>query len=385
MTFDFGLTEAEEARAGRLHRDSVIVDLVAQHAGGSNIFDCYPAQLQAEFREKMTTDANEWERLTDAEYWPYELSLLGKSQLIRDWYFASGLTCGTYGVGVHDGNDPLCRRLESANLVLSQLPWLRCVTTAAQIREAKRDGVVALYAQWQPVSPIPRDLRTIDAAYEKGLRSVMLTYNRMDNIGVGCTERVDAGLSMFGIDVLRHCNDIGMIVDVSHCGQLTAMDACRHTKKPVTANHTAAQGVYRHARGKSDAVLRAIADTGGVIGVVAAPPFLTDAASPTVEHMLAHIDYISNLVGWRHVALGTDWPLQAPTALLQATLAAQASSIGFREQDRLDLTQRLQGFEDSRDLPNITRGLVKHGYNDQQIEGILGENALRVFAEVLGT
>jgi membrane dipeptidase len=379
--YDFGLSAAQEERAGRLHRDSIIVDLVAQHAGGSNIFGHYPEELQAQLRDRMSRVAG-WDALTEAEYWPYEMSRQGRSHLIRDWYHASGLTCGTYGIGVHDGHDQTCLRLDVANEVFAQLPWLRCVTTAAQIRQAKRDGVIALYAQWQPFIPAPRDLGAIDVAYAKGLRSLMLTYNQMDSIGVGCTERVDAGLSMFGLDVVKHCNDIGMIVDVSHCGPATTLDACRHSKQPVTANHTAARSIYSHARGKDNEALRAIADTGGVIGVVAAPPFLTSSSCPTLEHMLDHIDYIARLVGWQYVALGTDWPMQAPLDVVKKTLEAQARSIGFRDEDRLDLTLRLQGFADGRDLPNITRGLVSRGYSDPEIRGILGENALRVFTEV---
>jgi membrane dipeptidase len=171
---------------------------------------------------------------------------------------------------------------------------------------------------------------------------------------------------------------------VSHCGHLTTLDACRHSTKPVNANHTAAQGVYVHARGKRDEALRAIAATGGVIGVVAVPAFLTDKARPTIDDMLDHIDYIANLVGWQHVAIGTDWPLQAPEELLRSILSPDNKATGFREQDRLDVTRRLIGFDSCRDLPNITRGLVKRGYGDESIRGILGENALRVFAEVCG-
>jgi membrane dipeptidase len=361
----------------------MVIDLLSQHAGG-NIFAHYPQNLQADFRDTMMRAGSGLEAMTEAEYWPYEMARLGKSALIRQWYQASGLTCGTYGIGVHDGRDPFCLKLEAVNARYADLPWMRYVTTAAQIRQAKRDNVVAFYAHWQPVTPTPRDLKAIDVAYAKGLRSFMLTYNLMDNVGVGCTERVDAGLSMFGVDLVRHCNQIGMIVDVSHCGPLTTLDACRHSSKPVNANHTAARGVYAHARGKSDEALLAIADTGGVIGVVAAPPFLTREPSPTIEHMLDHIDYIASRVGWQHVALGTDWPLQAPDEVLKATLGAEAKTIGFRQEDRLDLTQRLVGFDDCRDLPNVTRGLVKRGYRDEQLRGILGENALRVFAEVWG-
>src|SRR3546814_3094966 len=82
--------------------------------------------------------------------------------------------------------------------------------------------------------------------------------------------------------------------------------------KPVTANHTASKAVFDHARGKSDDCLKAIADTGGVIGIVAVPAFLTDQPDPTISIMLDHIDYVADLVGWQHVAIGTDWPLQAP-------------------------------------------------------------------------
>lgn len=383
--YDFGLSAHQEARARQLHRDSIVIDLLSQHAGG-NIFPHYSPELRREFAKvfaaAMAAVRSGSESLAEVVYWPYEMSKRGSSDLIREWLQAGGLTCGTYDIGVHDGHDPLWNKWESLNARYADLPWLRYVTTAAEIRQAKKEGLVAFYANCQPESPAPRDLGAIDIAYAKGLRSFMLTYNRMDHIGVGCTERVDAGLSNYGVDVVKHCNDIGMIIDVSHCGRLTTLDACRHSRKPVNANHTAARSVYGHARAKSNDALRAVADTGGVIGVVAVPFFLSDAASPSIDHMLDHIDYIARLVGWQHVAIGTDWPLQAPDELLRATLSPDNKALGFREQDKLDVTKRLLGFEDCRDLPNITRGLVKRGYRDEQIRGILGENALRVFSEV---
>jgi membrane dipeptidase len=159
-----------------------------------------------------------------------------------------------------------------------------------------------------------------------------------------------------------------------------------HSKRPVTANHTAARGVFAHPRGKSDEALRAIADTGGVIGVVAVPYFLSKEPAATVEDMLDHMDHIAGVVGWKHVAIGTDWPLQVPDDVLKATLGTPECrrQAGWNEQHRRDVTQRLVGFEDCRDLPNITRGLVKRGYDDGQIRAILGESALRVFETVCG-
>jgi membrane dipeptidase len=379
--FDFGLTDVQEARALRLHRESIVVDLLSQHAGG-NIFSHYSKELQAEFDNVMASAGAGFAGFADAMFWPFEMSLLGKSDLLRDWLLQSGLTCGTHGLDVHDGHDPVTNKWERLVFRYASLPWLRYVTTAAEIRQAKKDGVIAIYAHCQPVVPPPRDLNAFDIAYAKGLRSFMLTYNRMDNIGVGCTERIDVGLSMFGVEVIKHCNDIGMMIDVSHCGHSTTMDACRFSKRPVNANHTSARSIFPHARAKNDEALRAIAGTGGVIGVLAVPFFLTDDARPTIEHMLDHIDYIAGLVGWQHVAIGTDWPMQAPDAVLRSTLTSELTVLGFRAEDRIDVTGRLTGFDDCRDLPNITRGLVKRDYSDEQIRGILGENALRVFAEV---
>jgi len=381
--FDFGLTVEQEARAAALHRRCVVVDLVSQHAGGA-LFAHYPEELQLEFRVRIDACSNDMSRFLESLYWPYELSKTGRSDLIRDWYHAAGITCGTYGIAVQDGRDDFENQWDAMARRYADLPWLKYVTTAGEIRQAKRDAVVAFYAHCQPTAAIPRDFKAFDTAYSKGLRSFMLTYNLMNELGVGCTERVDAGLSRFGLDVVRHCNEIGMMVDVSHCGDATTLDACRHSRHPVNANHTAARTVFPHARGKSDQGLRAIAETGGVIGIVAVPAFLTGAAVPSIEHMLDHIDHVAKLIGWQHVAIGTDWPLQAPDDVLKSILSPSNTVLGFRDEDRLDVTTRLIGFDDCRDLPNITRGLVARGYADEQIAGILGENALRVFAAVCG-
>ena len=385
--FDFNLSAAQEDRARKLHKESIVFDTLNQFAGG-NIFDYFPKEILDEFHERLRGESKDLLGHVFVEYWPFEMSKQGRSNILPIWLHEAGLTCGTYLIGVHDGHDPLWNQFEKWTSRYRDLPWLRYVTTAEEIREAKKDGAIAFYAHNQPVSPPPRDLKLFDVAYEKGLRSFMLTYNRLDSIGAGCTERVDAGLSMFGVELVKHLNEIGMLVDVSHCGYQTTMDACRFSKKPVTANHTSARSVRHHPRAKSNDALRAIADTGGFIGVYTVPTFVSADPRPSIEHVLDHIDYIASLVGWRHVALGTDWPLTSPDNVMLSTFGVEPQ-LGFRpaEENRpadLDLTQKLLGFDDVRDLPNFTRGMVKRGYSDEQIKGILGENALRVFEAVCG-
>lgn len=385
--YEFGLSAAQEARAAQIHRESVVFDMVSMYAGG-NIFAHYPAEHRAHFKKRIAAVTSRSRLFVESVFWPFEMAKAGESDLIREWLIGSGLTCGAYDIDLvdYEGGDPLSGDWDANLKRYTQLSWLRHATKAEHIRHAKRDGVVALYAFYQPVVPVLRDIKSFEVAYRKGLRSFMLTYNRMDHVGVGCTERVDAGLSMFGIDVVKRCNDLGMMVDVSHCGLMTTLDACRHSSKPVNANHTAARAIYAHPRGKGDEALRAIADTGGVIGVVAVPYFLSNSPAATIDDMLDHVEYIAGLVGWRHVAIGTDWPMQAPDEILLATFGDKdyTRQAGWGDQYRRDLTQRLIGFDDCRDLPNITRGLVKRGCTDEQIKGVLGENALRVFEEVCG-
>jgi membrane dipeptidase len=379
----FGLSDEEEARAARLHRDSIIVDMMNQHPGGKNIFAEYDQEM---LKTRLADLEPGFIGMARAIFLPYELALEGESDLIKDWWFASGVDVGTGGVlmGPPDAVEGMFSLYQESVDRLDQLPWIRRVTTTAEIRQAKADGVIAMYGYCQPVSGLSRDINDVNKAYDQGLRMLMLTYNRMDYVGMGCTERQDAGLSMYGVQVVERCNELGIIVDTSHCGKRTTLDAIRLSKTPVFANHSCAQGVYDHARGKSDEEIKALADSGGVLGLVTVPFFLSPAPDATIEAVLDHIDYISNLVGWQHVGIGTDWPMQGPADVMEATLGALVDEIGFRSQDNVSTTHTLRGFDDYRDMPNITRGLVKRGYTDEQIQGILGENMLRVFEEVCG-
>jgi membrane dipeptidase len=132
----------------------------------------------------------------------------------------------------------------------------------------------------------------------------------------------------------------------------------------------------------TDEQITAIAATGGVVGVVTVPFFLGAGEDVTIERMLDHIDHIAGLVGPEHIAIGSDWPLGEPSYVVER-IVSWAHNHGFREEHNIT-TANLIGFDDYRDFPNITRGLVKRGYTDEQIKGILGENFLRVFEAVCG-
>jgi len=373
---DFGLDGDQEARARRLHDECIIFDGMNQHPGGARIFD----ELPADWLHDHLGSLGPWEAIGTAGQLPYLAMAEGLSDAIERWWRESGVDVGSLAVSTNlsagDG--------EIDASVVTQFDWIELVTTAAQIRKNKANGIISLWGVDQPTMGIPNTLDSVDDAYGRGLRSLMLTYNRMDFVGTGCTERYDAGLSMYGLDVVRRCNELGIIVDTSHCGRRTTLDACEYSSTPVIANHTSAAGLFAHARGKDDDTIRALAATGGMVAMVTVPFFMAKEPRPRLDVVLDHVEYVAGLVGVDHVGLGTDWPMQIPIDVVASTLGEVLPSIGFRPEDNIDVTATFDGFDDYREFVNITRGLVARGWSDEDIAKVLGENFLRVIETVCG-
>jgi len=273
--------------------------------------------------------------------------------------------------------------------MFDHLPWMRKALEASDIRRAKAEGSHAAWLSSQLFRGVEENfIDLLEPAYNLGLRLVQLTYNTANLIGSGCTELNATGVTQFGIRCIEKMNQLGIIVDTAHCGRKTTLDACRLSTKPVVATHTCSESVFRHARAKSDEEIQAIAATGGVIGIVTLPFFLASPPSSArrlgLEVWFDHVDYLAKLVGWQYIGIGTDWPMSLPKSALAGFFAEALLQAGFRK-EHLDLNMtNLDGFDDYRDFPNLTRGLVKRGYSDEQIRGILGENFLRVFEAVCG-
>ena len=360
--YDFGLDEVKEQRALRLHQESIVIDMVQQGIGGYRVFDePHLKDLQRTNKNYMSLDAI------------YSEDILDRKNVMHGRWKDSGITVGCVG------------DITSYGPLAEDLSWLSISTSSADIYQAQKSNGHTVIEYHQPTGGLPRDITVLEKAYLKGRRVQSITYNLSDFVGSGCTERVDHGLTYYGTEVVNKCNELGMIVDLSHTGALTTYDTCKISKSPVIANHTGSEIVYNHQRNKSDKELRAIADTGGIIGIYAVPFFLTDHPKANINHMLNHIDYIVNLVGWEHVGIGTDWVNTGTKDYIESIFGIEAqASIGFRPEHNINTRQNLIGFDDARDFPNITRGLVARGYSDEEIKGILGENFLRVFKAICG-
>lgn len=372
--FDFGLTAAEERRARTLHTQSIVVDMLFQGPCGRRSYtEGMIAALAAADDADAACDASQEAPIRRA------LAGADDGEFERCWR-ASGVTAGNRQAGRSLFGDP---KLALAQAQFDSFPWLVKASAAADIRRAKASGCHAGFMSAQDTTGLDPDLRVLQSVYDLGVRMLGLTYNSQNLVGSGCTDVSDGGLSSFGRKVVSHMNGLGIVIDTAHCGARTTLDACRSSQLPVVASHTSSAGLYPVDRAKHDDELKAIASTGGVIGVYALPCFLTSEPMPTIDVMLDHVDYLADVVGWQHVGLGTDWPMQLDAWTISEHLLPMGLGAGFATKHNLG-TENLVGFDDYRDFPNITRGLVKRGYADEQIRGILGENFLRVFEVVCG-
>jgi len=369
--YDFGLSEEQEERAKRLHTESIVIDMLFQGPCGYRTFNAL------DLPERTGDNTADMLAIRDL---PVRKALAGECDDFELVWEGSGMTAGNRQAAFRPPYDSWFS-LNQAQF--DRLPWLIKALEAEDIRQAKRDGKIAGFISTQDTEGIGRKLTELQAAFDFGLRMIGLTYNMQNTVGGGCTERTDAGVSNLGAALIAKADELGIIVDTSHSGRQTTLDACELSERPVVASHTSAAGLYEVDRAKIDEELHAHAETGGVIGVYAVPFFLAPGDSVTVEAMLDHIDYISELVGWAHVGIGTDWPLQADHDTLENVFLPSSSETGFRAEHNLSIAN-LVGFDDYRDFPNITRGLVNRGYDDEQIRGILGGNFLRVFEAVCG-
>ena len=380
--YDFGLSAEQQARAARLHRESIICDLLFW--GPCTYLSCTP-EMERELEDLWELHRN-----------PIATSLLGIFQAQRRatagnfpsfkvCWDASGVTAGNRMVDGFSTSEVLLFSFGHNQAMFDTLPWVVKALKAEDIRRAKAEGRHAGWINTQLSRGVDASFpKLIESAHAMGLRMIQLTYNTMTFLGGGCSERTDAGLSTAGAKVIGTMNELGIIVDTGHCGRQTTLDACALSGMPVIASHTAAEAVYRCDRGKSDEEIEAIAATGGLVGLVTNPQFLGPGKSVGMNTWLDHMDHIVDLVGWEHAAIGTDWPMPLPKSILAKAHARFVAESGWPVKDAGVFTQNLAGFDDYRDFPNLTRGLVQRGYSDQQIKGILGENFLRVFEEVCG-
>ena len=257
------------------------------------------------------------------------------------------------------------------------------VDSAADFARAKRSRKIGVLLGLQNAAHFRRP-DDVDFFYAHGQRVSQLTYNGRNLIGNGATERRDEGLSDFGVAIVERMNKVGMAIDVSHCGDRTTLDAFEISKRPVLITHSNARAlVPGHPRVKTDEAIRAMAKSGGVMGITGVRMFVRDREPTTVEHALDHFDHVAKLIGPEHLGVGSDIDLDGyddmPAEANRQLRAGYKGSYGFREKIDID------GIDHPKRMFDLAEGLIRRKYTDAQIEGILGGNFQRVLTDIWKT
>ncbi len=257
---------------------------------------------------------------------------------------------------------------------------------AADVERAKRDGKLALMFGVQNATMIEGEIDNLEILYENGTRWIQLTYNTRNLLGDGCTERTNAGLSDFGVSVVERMNQLGIIVDLSHCGRETTMDGIRFSNPGPCFNHTMCEALYPdHPRAKTDEQIRAMADKGGVIGIIGLGYMIgpDPGGETTIETHADHIDHAVKVAGIDHVGLASDYsiPGVAPGATRENWYVPRLTR--FKPSYQVRWPPWIPELESPERYKNVSRVLDRRGYRSGDIEKILGLNWLRFYREVL--
>lgn len=286
--------------------------------------------------------------------------------------------------------------IDAMRVRLQGMDGVFLATRGSEIRQAYRDGRIAVFFQFQGCEPLGEDLGRIDYFYERGLRVLQITHHNDNPFGGGALEPNPRGLTALGHAGVERMNELGILPDVSHASDATALDVIKASKAPVILSHGAARSIVRNARCAPDEVIRAIGDSGGVMGIFMISFWLTQDETPTVEHLLQQIRHVENVAGSEAVGIGNDFTIaghEPSAALGNVNSEAVKSSLPWWESvgrqgilgyDSLPSHYVVPELNNTRRMFVIHQALERAGYTSARIERILGGNWIRVLSDVLG-
>lgn len=299
-----------------------------------------------------------------------------------EWYRIGGVSALAPSVASTENARTALNRLAAWHRLLREREDLLLVRRAEDIEQAKQSGRLGIYLHFQGTDPIEDNLDLIDLYKALGVGVVQLTYNVKNRVGDGCEERTDAGLSRFGVRLIERLNQARVIVDCTHTGLRTSMEAIERSTAPVILSHTNAASVQPSARNAPNELIDAIAQSGGVIGLVGFPAMVADTLRPSLDQFIAHIDALVERAGIDHVGLGLDYYAH------QVGVASDEEAKRFYDKAVCSGIWGTAypppphhyplGIETPRTLPNLTRRLLERGYGESDVKKILGGNWLRV-------
>lgn len=259
--------------------------------------------------------------------------------------------------------------------------------SAADIRAAKASGRTAIVFGTQTPAPIEDDIDLVEILHSLGVRIMQLTYNNQSLLATGCYEDVDSGLTRMGREVVAEMNRVGIIIDMSHSAERSTLDAIAASTRPIAITHANPANWHPARRNKSDRVLDALAESGGMLGFSLYPHHLAGGSDCTLAAFCTAMARCAERIGVAHLGIGSDLCQDQPDRVVEWMRVGRwtkqvdygegsAAAPGFPPQPDF--------FHDNRDFPGLAAGLRAVGFDALEVEALMGENWLSFFDQGFG-
>ncbi|MEM7539872.1 MAG: membrane dipeptidase [Chloroflexota bacterium] len=261
------------------------------------------------------------------------------------------------------------------------------VRVAADVHRAKAEGKVGIIFGFQNCSPLEGEIDMVEIFHQLNVRFMQLTYNNQSLIGAGCYEAVDSGITRFGRQVIAEMNRVGMVIDMSHSAERSTLEAIEISTRPIVISH-ANPSFFREAkRNKSTTVLKALAESGGMLGFSFYPFHLKNGQDCTLTDFCDMVAQTADLMGIDHIGIGTDLCQNQPLSILQWMRNGRwtkTMDYGEGSVSNAEWPKPLSWFQSNADFPTVVQGLYNRGFEEQEVAKIMGLNWLDFFEKSFG-
>ena len=261
-------------------------------------------------------------------------------------------------------------------------------TTAADVRLAQETGRTAIFFGFQNPSPIEDDIGLVEICYQLGIRFMQLTYNNQSLLATGCYENDDTGLTRMGKQVVAEMNRVGMVIDMSHSADRSTLEAIEYSTRPIAITHANPDWWHPALRNKSDEVLRALTDEGGMLGFSIYPHHLAGGTNCTLDSFCQMIAEAASRYGAENLGIGTDLCQDQPDSIVEwMRVGRWSKTIDYGEgsASNAGFPAMPTWFNDNRDFGNVAKGLISVGLSQNEVAGVMGDNWLRFYETNFGS
>jgi len=259
--------------------------------------------------------------------------------------------------------------------------------TAADVILAQQSQRTAVFFGFQNCSPIESDIGLVEVCHQLGARFMQLSYNNQSLLASGCYEEVDSGITRMGRQVIVEMNRVGLVVDMSHSGERSTLEAIEASARPIAITHANPASWHDALRNKSDTVIKALAESGGMIGFSLYPHHLRDGSECSLQSFCRMVARTAELIGIDHIGIGSDLCQDQPDSVvtwMRNGRWTRQTDFGEGSAAAPGFPAQPAWFEDNRDFPNIRRGLEEVGLDQDSVAAVMGGNWLAFFEKSFG-